>query len=99
MIILRKPGVLLKGKRNGWISGGGQYTARCKSWQYLQCWRMSENFMGIIGNIEMKNTMASNGYPVVGNIQLGAIHRNICNEDSVDGKHREQEHIARQIIC
>ena len=37
---------------------GGQYTARCKSWQYMQCWRMSENFMGIIGNIEMKITMA-----------------------------------------
>ena len=62
-------------------------------------WRMSQNFMGIIGNIEMKNTMASNGYPLVGNIQRGASHRNICNADSVDGKHREQEHIVRQTIC
>ena len=101
MKILPKPGVLLKGQRNGWISGGSNIPRDASHGNICnvgEFWRMSENFMGIIGNIEMKNTMASNGYTVVGNIQRGTSHRNICNTDSVDGKHREQEHIVRQTI-
>ena len=64
-------------------------------------WRISENFMGIIGNIEMKKTMASNGYLVVGNIPRGASHRNICNADlwTASIEIREQEHIVRQTTC
>ena len=75
---------------------GAQFTARCKSWQYLQCWRILENIGKFHGYHRKHRNEKYNGKQWISG---GASHRNICNTDSVDGKHREQEHIVRQTIC